>query len=108
MSLGRQQLFVKDVAPNDVVPQNHWGVYQAVRWAVGAAFQSACRSGFGEAAGQGWRWAPGREQCLGRWLQWKTALMNLGSPADSQSVALEKPLGQKPACRLGPLPVPQK
>uniref|UniRef100_A0A452EHN9 Coiled-coil domain containing 154 n=1 Tax=Capra hircus TaxID=9925 RepID=A0A452EHN9_CAPHI len=32
MSLGRQQLFVKDVAPNDVVPVNHWGVYQAVRW----------------------------------------------------------------------------
>lgn len=48
MSLGRQQLFVKDVAPNDVVPVNHWGVYQAVRWAAGAAFQSACRSRFGE------------------------------------------------------------
>ncbi|XP_027383589.1 coiled-coil domain-containing protein 154 [Bos indicus x Bos taurus] len=32
MSLGRQQLFIKDVAPDDVVPMNRWGVYQAVRW----------------------------------------------------------------------------
>ncbi|XP_055265089.1 coiled-coil domain-containing protein 154 isoform X2 [Moschus berezovskii] len=32
MALGRQQLFVKDVAPDDVVPVNRWGVYQAVRW----------------------------------------------------------------------------
>ncbi|XP_070316479.1 coiled-coil domain-containing protein 154 isoform X2 [Odocoileus virginianus] len=32
MSLGRQQLFVKEVAPDDVVPVNRWGVYQAVRW----------------------------------------------------------------------------
>ncbi|XP_065780054.1 coiled-coil domain-containing protein 154 isoform X4 [Muntiacus reevesi] len=31
-SLGRQQLFVKEVAPDDVVPVNRWGVYQAVRW----------------------------------------------------------------------------
>ncbi|XP_042096026.2 coiled-coil domain-containing protein 154 isoform X3 [Ovis aries] len=73
MSLGRQQLFVKDVAPNDVVPVNHWGVYQAVRW-----------------------------------LQWKTALMNLAARQTPRSVALEKPLGQKPACRLSSLPVPQK
>lgn len=54
-SLGRQQLFVKEVAPNNVVPVNRWGVYQAVRWAAGAAFQSACRSGFreGHRAGDG-------------------------------------------------------
>ncbi|XP_043771777.1 coiled-coil domain-containing protein 154 isoform X3 [Cervus elaphus] len=31
-SLERQQLFVKEVAPDDVVPVNRWGVYQAVRW----------------------------------------------------------------------------
>ena len=55
MSLGRQQLFIKDVAPDDVVPMNRWGVYQAVRWAAGATFQSACRSGFrgGRRAGDG-------------------------------------------------------
>ena len=55
MSLGRQQLFIKDVAPDDVVPLNRWGVYQAVRWAAGATFQSACRSGFrgGRRAGDG-------------------------------------------------------
>ncbi|KAM5199096.1 coiled-coil domain-containing protein 154 [Hipposideros larvatus] len=32
MSLVRQQFFVKDVAPGEVVPVNRWGVYQAVRW----------------------------------------------------------------------------
>ncbi|XP_036682639.1 LOW QUALITY PROTEIN: coiled-coil domain-containing protein 154 [Balaenoptera musculus] len=32
MSLVRQQFFIKDVAPDEVVPVNHWGVYQAVRW----------------------------------------------------------------------------
>lgn len=54
-SLERQQLFVKEVAPDNVVHVNRWGVYQAVRWAAGAAFQSACRSGFtgGLRAGDG-------------------------------------------------------
>ncbi|XP_027967585.1 coiled-coil domain-containing protein 154 [Eumetopias jubatus] len=32
MSLGKQQFFVKDAAPGEVVPVNRWGVYQAVRW----------------------------------------------------------------------------
>ncbi|KAF6271315.1 coiled-coil domain containing 154 [Rhinolophus ferrumequinum] len=32
MSLVRQQFFVKDVAPGEVVPVNRWGVYQAMRW----------------------------------------------------------------------------
>uniref|UniRef100_A0A8C6API2 Coiled-coil domain containing 154 n=1 Tax=Monodon monoceros TaxID=40151 RepID=A0A8C6API2_MONMO len=32
MSLVRQQFFIKDVAPDKVVPMNHWGMYQAVRW----------------------------------------------------------------------------
>ncbi|XP_057603703.1 coiled-coil domain-containing protein 154 [Hippopotamus amphibius kiboko] len=32
MSLVRQQFFVKDVAPDEVVPVNRWGVYQALRW----------------------------------------------------------------------------
>ena len=36
MSLVRQQFFIKDVAPDEVVPVNHWGVYQAVRWAAGS------------------------------------------------------------------------
>ncbi|XP_066132937.1 coiled-coil domain-containing protein 154 [Saccopteryx bilineata] len=31
VSLVRQQ-FIKDVASGEVVPVNHWGVYQAVRW----------------------------------------------------------------------------
>lgn len=31
MSLVRQQFFVKDVAPGEMVPVNRWGVYQAVR-----------------------------------------------------------------------------
>ncbi|XP_040109511.1 coiled-coil domain-containing protein 154 [Oryx dammah] len=72
-SLGRQQLFIKDVAPGDVVPVNHWGLCQAVRW-----------------------------------LQWKAALMNLAARQTPRSEALEKPLGQKPACRLSSLPIPQK
>ncbi|KAK2503439.1 hypothetical protein MC885_013260, partial [Smutsia gigantea] len=36
-SLGKQQFFIKDVAPGGVVPVNGWGVYRAVRLAVGAA-----------------------------------------------------------------------
>nr|XP_025733025.1 coiled-coil domain-containing protein 154-like [Callorhinus ursinus] len=32
MSLGKQQFFIKDAAPGEVVPVNRWGVYQAVRW----------------------------------------------------------------------------
>ncbi|KAB0401485.1 hypothetical protein E2I00_009270, partial [Balaenoptera physalus] len=36
MSLVRQQFFIKDVAPDEVVPVNHWGVYQAVRPGFGA------------------------------------------------------------------------
>nr|XP_005590912.2 coiled-coil domain-containing protein 154 isoform X2 [Macaca fascicularis] len=31
-SLARLQVFIKDTAPNEVVPVNCWGVYQAVRW----------------------------------------------------------------------------
>uniref|UniRef100_A0A2K5X9I5 Coiled-coil domain containing 154 n=1 Tax=Macaca fascicularis TaxID=9541 RepID=A0A2K5X9I5_MACFA len=34
-SLARLQVFIKDTAPNEVVPVNCWGVYQAVRWAAG-------------------------------------------------------------------------
>ncbi|TKC51506.1 hypothetical protein EI555_020045, partial [Monodon monoceros] len=29
---GPHQFFIKDVAPDKVVPMNHWGMYQAVRW----------------------------------------------------------------------------
>ncbi|XP_032316943.1 coiled-coil domain-containing protein 154 [Camelus ferus] len=32
MSLVRQQFFIKDVGPGEVVPVNCWGMYQAVRW----------------------------------------------------------------------------
>nr|KAF6439994.1 coiled-coil domain containing 154 [Rousettus aegyptiacus] len=32
MSLVRQQFFIKDVAPGEVVPVNRWGVYQALKW----------------------------------------------------------------------------
>ncbi|XP_006914269.1 coiled-coil domain-containing protein 154 [Pteropus alecto] len=32
MSLVRQQFFIKDVAPDEVVPVNRWGVYQALKW----------------------------------------------------------------------------
>ncbi|XP_007979543.2 coiled-coil domain-containing protein 154 isoform X7 [Chlorocebus sabaeus] len=31
-SLARLRVFIKDTAPNEVVPVNCWGVYQAVRW----------------------------------------------------------------------------
>ncbi|KAB1252087.1 Coiled-coil domain-containing protein 154 [Camelus dromedarius] len=31
MSLVRQQFFIKDVGPGEVVPVNCWGMYQAVR-----------------------------------------------------------------------------
>ncbi|ELK10823.1 Coiled-coil domain-containing protein 154, partial [Pteropus alecto] len=31
MSLVRQQFFIKDVAPDEVVPVNRWGVYQALK-----------------------------------------------------------------------------
>lgn len=36
MSLGKQQFFVKDAGPGEVVPVNRWGMYQAVRCAVGS------------------------------------------------------------------------
>ncbi|XP_034877784.1 coiled-coil domain-containing protein 154, partial [Mirounga leonina] len=32
MSLGKQQFFIKDAGPGEVVPVNRWGMYQAVRW----------------------------------------------------------------------------
>ncbi|XP_048189021.1 coiled-coil domain-containing protein 154 [Perognathus longimembris pacificus] len=32
MSLVRQRFFIKDVAPDELVPMNRWGVYQALRW----------------------------------------------------------------------------
>nr|XP_021492783.1 coiled-coil domain-containing protein 154 [Meriones unguiculatus] len=32
MSLVRQRFFIKDVALDELVPVNSWGVYQAVRW----------------------------------------------------------------------------
>lgn len=48
MSLVRQQFFIKDVAPDEVVPMNHWGMYQAVRWAAGEPPSRApSRPGFG-------------------------------------------------------------
>lgn len=31
MFLVRQQFFIKDVAPGEVVPVNRWGVYQALK-----------------------------------------------------------------------------
>ncbi|XP_063573231.1 coiled-coil domain-containing protein 154 isoform X2 [Pongo abelii] len=31
-SLARPRVFIKDMAPGEVVPVNCWGVYQAVRW----------------------------------------------------------------------------
>lgn len=34
MSLVRQRFFIKDVALDELVPVNSWGVYQAVRWAA--------------------------------------------------------------------------
>lgn len=43
--LGKQRSFVKDAGPGDAVPVNHWGVYQAVRWAVGSHLLETPRPG---------------------------------------------------------------
>ena len=60
-SLGKQQSFIKDAAPGDAVPVNCWGVYQAVRWAVGSRLLET-------PPGLGWSWggpeARGHEPCV--------------------------------------------
>lgn len=53
----RQHLFIKDAAPDMLIPVNHWGVYQALRWTVGASRGE--EAGFfegarGRAGSQGW------------------------------------------------------
>lgn len=70
MSLVRQRFFIKDVALGELIPVNSWGVYQAVRWAAESP-------GLPRVATQPqWVccvWA----MSLGRWLHWKTVLLNL-------------------------------
>lgn len=70
MSLVRQRFFIKDLALGELLPVNSWGLYQAVRWAAESL-------GLPRVAAQ----PQGGMLCMscvsGRWLQWKTVLLNL-------------------------------
>lgn len=96
MSLGRQQLFVKDVAPNDVVPES-LGRVSGCEVGSGSRLPERLqvRVRGGRRAGDGV--GPGVSSVSGRWLQWKNGSHEPGSHGAPREAWPSAPLAKKPA-----------